>query len=167
MGEHRLAVPDMFLCLIGVAPGVNADGRDVGARGPGGKRESGKSNLGKRDGRHAMYVRPCGTVTTSNREANMVVLSVKAKPGAGLQSYAIEVDGTAVTFGGNHEGTVPVDGACGDNSGHRADYYFYGPAGKTLGFTIKCGSKTVAKIVGAAVPASTAPNAADYVEFEL
>jgi hypothetical protein len=97
----------------------------------------------------------------------MATLVVKAKPGAGLQQYTVEIDGKVAVSDPQTSGTVEVDGACGDGSTHRANFTFYGPAGKTFGFTVKCGSKVVLSVVGAKVPAQTAPNAAGGEDFQL
>jgi hypothetical protein len=96
----------------------------------------------------------------------MATLSVKRKHGPGLQHSTVEIDGNAVVFV-NHQGTVDVEGTCGDGSIHRANFTFNGPAGKTFGLTVKCGDDVVLRISGAKVPAQTAPNAAGGEDFPL
>ena len=96
----------------------------------------------------------------------MATLTVTASPGPTLTGYNMDVDGNPVHFAG-HTGSVTVSGSCGDGSSHRANYGFFGPAGSTFGFVITCNGNPVCTVVGARVPAATAPNAADSEEFNL
>lgn len=96
----------------------------------------------------------------------MAELKVTVKQGDGLQGYSVKIDGEDVPMGADDKGTKVVAGSCGDGSNHRASYRFVGPAGTKFGLTIKCGADKVVSI-NAKVPAATAPNAADYVEFPL
>ena len=96
----------------------------------------------------------------------MANLPVTAQGHASLQTWTIEIDGDLAVVYPATQGSASVAGICGDGSQHRADYSFNGPAGATFSFKIKCGNRIVAS-VATSVPAATAPNAADFVEFTI
>ena len=96
----------------------------------------------------------------------MALLTVKATADPSLTSWIVEIDGNVAVVHPSTAGSATVNGTCDDGSSHRADFSFYGPAGAKFAFTIKCGDQVVASIA-TKVPAATAPNAADYVEFTI
>jgi hypothetical protein len=96
----------------------------------------------------------------------MADLLVEAQRSAGLENYGIAVDGIPVTMVAD-TGIAPVVGECGDESVHGVVYGFDGPAGETLGFTIKCGETIVYAVAGAQVAAGQAPAGGGGGDFQI
>ena len=97
----------------------------------------------------------------------MATLKIEATPSAGLDRYAIGVDGMTVPMRSDNKGVVAVLGKCGDRSKHVLTYSFIGPAGQTLSIKVLCDGTQVAQVVNAKVFPAREPYGSGHEDFLL
>lgn len=76
----------------------------------------------------------------------MTRLQVEVRPGSGVGTYSLYVDGAPATMGANHRGEVACAGLCGDGSPHALLYSFSGAPGATLSITLRCAARIVCAV---------------------
>jgi hypothetical protein len=100
-------------------------------------------------------------------EARMAWLQVEVRPGPGVCSYTLFVDGVPATMGPRHRGEVRCAGRCGDGSRHSLLYSFTGAVGATLSIVLRCRDREVCRIVAARIAGPGPPRSVGRRLFDL
>ena len=97
----------------------------------------------------------------------MATLQVQVRPGVGVGSYSLFVDGVPATMGRDHRGEVRCAGRCGDGSRHALLYSFTGAAGAILTIVLRCRGRELCRVAGAPIPEGRARRSAGRELFDL
>lgn len=96
----------------------------------------------------------------------MARMRVEARPGEGVNTYSLYVDGLPASMATCHAGEAVCDGLKGDGSSHSLIYSFNGRPGATFGVSLWCGLREVCRLPEARI-ASGKPWCAGRETFEL
>lgn len=97
----------------------------------------------------------------------MAGLDVEVTLDKGAVAPFVAIDSKDAGIGANNKGKVTVAGACGDGSGHMLVASFHGPAGATMGVTVKCAGAVVCEIKAITIRPSNEPYGASHKSFTV
>ncbi|HEX8573875.1 MAG TPA: hypothetical protein VF759_14115 [Allosphingosinicella sp.] len=97
----------------------------------------------------------------------MAWLQVEVRPGAGVCSYSLFVDGVPAVMGAGHRGEARCSGRCGDGSRHSLLYSFTGALGATLSIVLRCRGREVCRVAAARTAGAGPPRSAGRRLFDL
>ena len=97
----------------------------------------------------------------------MAWLQVEVRPGAGVCSYSLFVDGVPARMGPGHRGQARCEGRCGDGSRHALLYIFTGALGATLSIVLRCRGREVCRVVATRLAGTRSSRSAGRRLFDL